>query len=103
VVLGRVVSFGRSYIGRTRGRSMKTRHWCVPFVVVVCLMSAGLAAQQGTGELRGRAMDAQSAAMPGVSILAKNQATGQFREAVSGPDGSFFMSALTPGLYEVTA
>jgi hypothetical protein len=66
-------------------------------------MSPGLAAQQGTGELRGRVMDAQSAAMPGVAVLARNEATGQFREAVTGPDGSFFMSALTPGLYEITA
>ncbi len=82
---------------------MKRHGWLVAFVVVVCLMSSGLAAQQGTGELRGRVMDAQSAAMPGVAVLARNEATGQFREAVSGPDGSFFMSALTPGLYEITA
>jgi hypothetical protein len=82
---------------------MKRHGWLVPFVVVVGLMSAGLAAQQGTGELRGRVMDAQSAAMPGVAVLARNEATGQFREAVTGPDGSFFMSALTPGLYEITA
>ena len=41
--------------------------------------------------------------MPGVAVLAKNEATGQFRETVSGADGSFFMSALTPGLYEITA
>lgn len=82
---------------------MKRRVRLVPLVIVVCLMSAGLAAQQGTGELRGKVMDAQSAAMPGVAVVARNEATGQFREAVSGPDGSFFMSALTPGLYEVTA
>jgi Carboxypeptidase regulatory-like domain/TonB dependent receptor-like, beta-barrel/TonB-dependent Receptor Plug Domain len=81
---------------------MKQRGWLVPFVVVVCLMSAGLAAQQGTGELRGRVVDTQGAAMPGVSVVAKNEATGQFREAVTGADGTFFMSALTPGLYEVT-
>jgi hypothetical protein len=60
-------------------------------------------AQQGTGELRGRILDAQGAVLPGVSVLAKNEATGQFRETVSGADGSFFMSAMTPGLYEVSA
>src|SRR5262249_10329571 len=32
-----------------------------------------------------------------------NEASGIFREIVSGGDGSFFMSALTPGLYEVSA
>jgi hypothetical protein len=68
------------------------------------LLSDGAAgAQQGTGELRGRVVDAQNAVLPGVSVLAKNEATGMFREIVSGADGSFFMSALTPGSYEVNA
>jgi len=60
-------------------------------------------AQQGTGELRGRVMDAQNAVLPGVTVTAKNEASGQFRESVSGPDGSFFMSALIPGSYELSA
>src|SRR5258706_15535254 len=60
-------------------------------------------AQQGTGELRGRVLDAQNAVLPGVTVVAKNEASGQFREIVSGADGSFFMSALTPGSYELTA
>jgi hypothetical protein len=73
---------------------------------VVCLsLIAGihLHAQQGTGELRGRILDAQGAVLPGVTVVAKNEATGQVREIVSGGDGSFFMSALTPGVYELTA
>jgi len=72
--------------------------------VVACLAATGGAdAQQGTGEMRGRVLDTQSAVLPGVTVVAKNEATGMFREAVSGADGSFFMSALTPGLYEVGA
>ena len=70
----------------------------------VWLFAGGSAtAQQGTGELRGRVVDAQNAVLPGVTVVAKNEATGQFREIVSGSDGSFFMSALTPGNYEVGA
>src|SRR5437764_5501452 len=60
-------------------------------------------AQQGTGELRGRVLDQQSAVLPGVTVIAKNQETGMYRELASGADGSFFMSALTPGTYEITA
>src|SRR5438045_1878335 len=76
--------------------------------VVLCgsalfLAAAGANAQQGTGELRGRVADAQDAVLPGVTVVAKNEATGMFRESVSGGDGSFFMSALTPGTYEVSA
>ena len=59
--------------------------------------------QQGTGELRGQVVDAQSAVLPGVTVIATNEASGMFREIISGADGSFFMSALTPGVYEVTA
>ncbi|PYQ69131.1 MAG: hypothetical protein DMG04_29490 [Acidobacteria bacterium] len=82
-------------------------HRVVPIAavaVLVSLLAAGSAhAQQGTGELRGRVVDAQNAVLPGVNVVAKNEATGMFREIVSGPDGSFFMSALTPGSYEVNA
>jgi hypothetical protein len=72
-------------------------------VVMTGFVAAGYAyGQQGTGELRGKVMDAQNAVLPGVTIVARNEASGQFREIVSGDDGSFFMSALTPGSYEVS-
>lgn len=57
------------------------------------LFIGSASAQQGTGELRGRIVDAQNAVLPGVAVIAKNEASGQFREIVSGADGSFFMSA----------
>src|SRR5262245_19078316 len=67
------------------------------------LIAAPAGAQQGTGELRGRVVDAQNAVLPGVAVVAKNEASGQFREVVSVADGSFFMSTLTPGSYELSA
>ena len=70
--------------------------------LVVALSTVGYA-QQNFAELRGRAVDAQGAVLPGVAIVARNQATGVFRETITGSDGSYFMSALTPGIYEVTA
>jgi hypothetical protein len=72
-------------------------------VVMICCVAVGYAyGQQGTGELRGKVIDAQNAVLPGATIVARNEASGQFREIVSGDDGSFFMSALTPGSYEVS-
>jgi hypothetical protein len=72
-------------------------------IAINSVVAVGFAyGQQGTGELRGKIVDAQGAVLPGVAIVAKNEASGQYREIVSGDDGSFFMSALTPGLYEVS-
>jgi hypothetical protein len=68
------------------------------------LFAAGTAAaQQGTSELRGRVLDPQGAVLPGVAITVRNQDTGMFRETVSNADGTYFLSAITPGKYEVTA
>ncbi|MBI1873208.1 MAG: TonB-dependent receptor [Acidobacteria bacterium] len=67
------------------------------------LVLAGTAAAQSYSELRGRVIDEQGAVMPGVTIVARNQESGQFREIVSGADGSYLMTALLPGVYEISA
>jgi len=72
-------------------------------VLVVLTIAAPVWAQQGTTELRGRVQDAQSGVLPGVTVTVRNQATGMFRETVSGPDGSFIASGLTPGTYQLDA
>ncbi len=82
---------------------MKRLAWLVPFVVVVSLMPAGLAAQQGTGDIRGKVVDQQGAVLPGVTVIVRHQDSGMFRESVTGADGLFHMSAMTPGLYEISA
>jgi len=70
---------------------------------VVLLLATPLYAQQGTTELRGRVQDAQGGILPGVTVTVRNQATGMFRETVSGADGSYIASGLTPGTYEIVA
>jgi hypothetical protein len=74
----------------------------------VLLLAAGLlapppAAAQGTAEIRGRVLDQQSAVLPGASITIRNQETGTFRETVTGADGSYFIAAVPPGRYTITA
>ena len=71
--------------------------------LMVLLMAAPLLAQQGTTDLRGRVVDAQGGALPGVTLIVRNQATGMFRETVSSEDGSFIASSLVPGMYEAAA
>ena len=64
------------------------------------LLPASLSfAQQGTADLRGRVIDQQGAVLPGVSVVVRHQESGLFRETVTGTDGSFLVSAITPGVY----
>ncbi len=73
--------------------------------VMLCavLIVARPAAAQSYSELRGRIVDAQGAVMPGVAVVVRNQGSGQFREIISGADGSYLVTALLPGVYEISA
>jgi hypothetical protein len=74
------------------------------WVILAVLASAiPAAAQQGTAEIRGRVVDAQDAVLPGVNVMVRNQETGMFRQGVSTNDGTYFLSGVTPGTYELTA
>src|SRR5258708_11080128 len=70
---------------------------------VVCTAAVPLRAQQGTSEIGGKVTDEQGAVMPGVSVLVTNEESGVFREVISGSDGSYFASQLTPGRYKIAA
>jgi Carboxypeptidase regulatory-like domain/TonB-dependent Receptor Plug Domain len=74
-------------------------------VVSVAWLSAAppVFAQSNFSELRGRIVDSQGGVLPGVTIVIRNQESGQFRQAVSGTDGSYFFTAMVPGMYEVSA
>src|SRR5438093_3113291 len=60
-------------------------------------------AQQGSSAMRGRALDEQGAALPGVVITITHQDTGIFRTTVSGDDGAYLVANLVPGSYRVNA
>lgn len=77
--------------------------WLLVVVSVTLASAAPAVAQSNFSELRGRIVDAQNAVLPGVTIVIRNQDSGQFRQAVSGADGSYFFTAMVPGIYEVSA
>ena len=72
-------------------------------VVALTLVGSSIYAQQGTSELRGGIVDQQNAVLPGVSITVRNQDTGMFRETISNADGTYFVAAVPPGVYEIRA
>ena len=72
-------------------------------IMIWLLMPALASAQQGTTEVRGQVTDAQGAVLPGVSVVVRNQDTGMFRETATNADGTFFVSGITPGMYQIEA
>jgi hypothetical protein len=60
-------------------------------------------AQQGQSSIQGRVVDESNAALPGVVVVATHQASGMFRQVVSNPDGSYYMTGVLPGSYRITA
>ncbi len=80
---------------------MLRRFLLVTFALLLAAPAAF--AQQGTSDVRGRVIDQQGGSLPGVTVVVRHQESGLFRETVTGPDGLFLMSAMTPGVYEVSA
>jgi outer membrane receptor protein involved in Fe transport len=74
--------------------------------LLLCSLLAGVPAafaQQGTAEIRGQVKDAQDAVLPGVTVTVRNQETGMFRQGTTTADGTYFLSGVMPGVYELTA
>ena len=57
--------------------------------------------QLGTGALAGTVFDPANQVVPGVKVVVTSQSTGQVRETVSGPNGTFQVPVLPPGAYTV--
>jgi len=73
-------------------------------MIVLCSFAAAPAlAQQTTGNINGRIVDAQNAAVPGVTVTARSAQTGFVRTDVSDGEGLYRLAALPVGNYEVTA
>jgi hypothetical protein len=72
--------------------------------LAVCLATSIAAfAQVTTGSIQGTVVDDTGAALPGVTVTAKNTATGASRSAVTEAGGEFTIPPLQPGTYDVVA
>ena len=60
-------------------------------------------AQQTTGNITGRIVDAQGAAVPGVTVTARSPQTGFVRTDVSDGEGIYRLTALPVGAYDISA
>jgi hypothetical protein len=78
----------------------------LPFILGLLLLSsaavnASAQSQATTGNIEGRVVDQQGAAVPNVSVSATNQDTGFGKTVVTGEDGNFVFVLLPPGNYRV--
>ena len=71
--------------------------------IALLLSCASLAAQQTTGNITGRVVDPQGAAVPGATVTGKSPDTGFVRTDVSDAEGIYQLSALPVGIYDVIA
>jgi hypothetical protein len=74
-------------------------------MIAICTLALGgpALAQQTTGNITGRIVDDQGAAVPGVTVTARNAQTGFVRSDVSDGEGVYRLNALQVGTYDVTA
>src|SRR5262245_44495844 len=74
-------------------------------VLAVCALSLLTAvsamAQQTSGNVNGRVLDQSQAAMPGVTVTATNKATGFNRVVTTDAEGSYRLTSLPVGTYEL--
>ena len=79
------------------------RRTIVTMLLIVLGVAGPLAAQQTTGNINGRLVDAQGSAVPGVTVTAKNTQTGLTRTETSDGEGVYRLTALPVGIYDITA
>jgi hypothetical protein len=77
---------------------MKRRMFCL---VMLLAMALPAAAQQTTGNITGRVLDDQGAAVPGATVTATSTQTGFVRTDVSDSEGIYRLNALPVGTYDV--
>lgn len=69
----------------------------------VVLLTAGFASAQGNSAFNGRALDADGAVLPGVTVTVTNVSTGVVRTGVSNAEGVYFLPGLELGTFNITA
>src|SRR5436190_14776297 len=71
--------------------------------LLLLLLQIPLLAQTEFGKISGTLSDASGAAIPGASVTARNEKTGETRTVVTNSEGTFLFVTLRPSLYTISA
>src|SRR6185436_2096136 len=98
--------------GHQRGRRTRspmrtpTRVAATVVAALTCLLGAftpALAQTQTEGRFAGTVLDPSGSAVPGVTVLVRNERTGEERTVVSNQQGRYLASGLKPATYTIRA
>jgi hypothetical protein len=78
-------------------------HFVLPVFATVLLASSAAFGQTDTGRITGTIKDQNGAIVPGVTVTARNDRTGDERTGVANADGSYTIAALKASVYTITA
>ena len=82
---------------------MRKMRFAALLLVMSALISTSAFAQQTTGNITGRVLDAQGAAVPGATVTARQPTTGFTRTVTSDEEGVYRLTALNVGVYDIVA
>ena len=89
-------------LAKLRGAAKRIPIFALMLACAAMIASAA-GAQSYRGSIRGTVFDPSGAVVPNATISAKDVATGLTRDAASSADGTYVVSELPAGTYEVTA
>src|SRR5215469_8254515 len=89
-------------LAKLRGEAKRIPIFALMLACAAMIASAA-GAQSYRGSIRGTVFDPSGAVVPNATISAKDVATGLTRDAASSADGTYVVSELPAGTYEVTA
>jgi hypothetical protein len=99
---GRTLAAG-SFDGRTAMHALGRVGVIVAGFLVIAASVARLQAQGAGAAIEGAAVDAQSGALPGVTVTLRNEETGVMRTATTDAEGRYRLPSLAPGRYSLKA
>src|SRR5215208_5032053 len=79
----------------------RTRYAAIAVLVAIVATVARPAAAQTNGSITGTVLDERGAKLRRISVTVRNRTTSDEEQDISGPDGTFSVSNLPPGVYDV--
>src|SRR4030095_380676 len=96
-------SGARLSVGFAEGGSVRVcRSLCLPlFLLAVCAVPLPSCAQGLPGQIGGSVVDSSKGVLPGATVTVKNTATQVTRETVTDANGSFIITNVIAGTYDI--